>query len=60
MGGFSLHQGKIGVDANGTVDIQLVGVTVCTYVHRCQCALILLNNQITDYFSAADLHGALK
>lgn len=28
MGGFSLYQGKIGVDANGTVDIQLVGVTI--------------------------------
>jgi hypothetical protein len=28
MGGFSLHQGKIGVDANGTVDIQLVGVAI--------------------------------
>jgi hypothetical protein len=37
MGGFSLYQGKIGVDANGTVDIQLVGVTVCTSVYHYGC-----------------------
>lgn len=60
MGGFSLHQGKIGVDANGTVDIQLVGVAVCIFVHRCHCALILLIKQLTDYSPVVDLHGALK
>jgi hypothetical protein len=60
MGGFSLHQGKIRIDANGTVDIQLVGVAVCTFVHHCQCALTSLISRITDKSPVVDLHGALK